>query len=131
MKGLSASFVASSRRKRAEDLVAAWVKSDQAMRIKATLGPIIMAACKWEAARIAEARTPEERGAILLTMAQVKTCDERVVSQARAAAYGPWALNTHDKGARWKREYEQTRAMILKGMRPPRLGELVLAENGE
>lgn len=128
MKGLSASFVVTQRRLRVQRLVDQWSSSDQGLRVKAELGPLIANACRWEAETIAKTRADDEKGAVILTRAQVAVCEARVVTQARVAAHGPWALNTHDKGARWRKECGQVRASIVKGSFPPRLGELVLAD---
>ena len=123
MKGLAASFIASAREKRIHGLVDSWLASDQAQRVKATFGPIVLSACKWEVESIARKRNADERGAIMLTTAAVKVCEERAVTQARVAAHGPWALHTPDGGDRWKHECETVRASILKGIQPLRIGE--------
>lgn len=131
MKGLSASFVVVARRLRVQRLVDQWSSSNQGLRVKAELGELIANACRWEVETIAKARASDEKGEVILTRSQVAVCESRVVSQARVAAHGPWALNTHDKGARWRKECEQVRASIVKGNFPPRLGELVMADPKE
>ena len=120
---LDAQTNASLRRKHIRTLADAWCKSEQAEGIKRTMGSVVLAFCRMEAEAIAHRRKPDERGAIVLTRDQIKVCGERAISSARVAAYGPWALNDRDGGARWKQEYAAARAIILTGVMPPRLGD--------
>lgn len=71
MKGLSASFIVSARRLRVQRLVDQWSSSNQGLRVKAELGPLIANACRWEVETIAKARTQDEKGEVILTRAQV------------------------------------------------------------
>ena len=111
------------RRRHIRTLADAWCKSEQAEGINRTMGSVVLAFCRMEAEAIAHRRKSDERGAIVLTRDQIKVCGERAISSARVAAYGPWALNDRDGGARWKQEYAAARAIILTGVMPPRLGD--------
>lgn len=119
---IDAATLTSMRRKRARGLVARWA-NEQGAKIATARGKIVMEACRWEAESIASKRGADEIGAIILTKEQIDLCERRAVSQARAAAHGPWSLATPDSGGRWKRETESVRASILQGIQPPRIGE--------
>ena len=111
------------RRRHILNLVDGWKRGEQAKRITETFGKVVASFCRMEVEAIAGRRAPDEGGAILLTRAQVQLCEDRAISSARVAAYGPWALTANDGGDRWKKEYAASRAIVLSGAMPPRLGD--------
>lgn len=62
-------------------------------------GMAIANACAWEASRVAQqVAYRDDRAAIQLTAAQILTCEQRALSQARMHRYGPNALKPDREG---------------------------------
>lgn len=98
-------------RRRKSALVQEWWRN-QGSYTALHRGMAIALACEWEASKIAQQLSfQDERPAIRLKPEQIQTCEQRAISQRRAARFGPSSL-TAGREVQWHEQMATVKACL-------------------